>query len=119
VAQKAAETAYSTLSKEYSGLERRIQLLRQEMEVAVKRIDDERAVHRKQLMQLEILLDQERQQQEKADRQVQEMATLLRSYQATEENVKRLETEMQTTVHEMRWAIRLQRSREHKPPGTL
>ena len=111
-AQKNAENSYATLQNEYSGLEKRIKFLRSEVEVAVERIDEEKAMHRKQLTQLEVLLDQQRHQQEKSDKQVQEMSALLRSYRDTEENVKRLEMELQETVHEMRWVMRLHRSRE-------
>lgn len=114
-AQKASESAYDTLKREYTGLEKRIQLLRDEVETAVKQIDSEKAIHRKQLTQLEVLLDQERHIQEKSNRDVREMAMLLQSYRATEENVKRLETEMQDTVHEMRWAMRLQEARQQNP----
>lgn len=114
-AQKASEAAYDTLKREYTGLEKRIQLLREEVETAVKRIDSEKAIHRKQLTQLEVLLDQERHLQEKSNKDVREMAVLLQSYRATEENVKRLETEMQNTVHEMRWAMRLQEARQQNP----
>lgn len=114
-AQKASESAYLTLRREYTGLEKRIQLLRNEVEAAVKRIDAEKAVHLKQLTQLEVLLDQERNLQEKANKDVREMGLLIQSYRATEENVKRLETEMQTTVHEMRWAMRLQEARRPSP----
>ncbi|KAE9974965.1 hypothetical protein BLS_002853 [Venturia inaequalis] len=111
-AQKASEVAYETLKREYTGLEKRIQLLRDEVVTAVKRIDAEKAVHRKQLTQLEVLLDQERNQQEKANKDVREMGLLIQSYRATEENVKYLEAEMQKTVHEMRWAMRLQEARQ-------
>lgn len=111
-AQKASEVAYETLKREYTGLEKRIQLLRDEVVTAVKRIDAEKAVHRKQLTQLEVLLDQERNLQEKANKDVREMGLLIQSYRATEENVKKLETEMQKTVHEMRWAMRLQEARQ-------
>lgn len=111
-AQKASEAAYDTLKRDYTGLERRIQLLRDEVEAAVERIDAEKAIHRKQLTQLEVLLDQERHLQEKANKDVREMGLLIQSYRTTEENVKRLETEMQDTVHEMRWAMRLQEARQ-------
>jgi chromosome segregation ATPase len=111
-AQKAAEAAYDTLKREYTGLEKRIQHLRNEVEAAVKRIDAEKAVHRKQLTQLEVLLDQERNIQEKSNKDVRDMGFLVHSYRATEENVKKLETEMQNTVHEMRWAMRLHQARQ-------
>ncbi|QDS68031.1 hypothetical protein FKW77_009564 [Venturia effusa] len=111
-AQKASEFSYDTLKREYTGLQKRIQLLRDEVMAAVKRIDAEKAVQRKQLTQLEVLLDQERNLQEKANKDVREMGSLVQSYRATEENVKKLETEMQKTVHEMRWAMRLQEARQ-------
>jgi chromosome segregation ATPase len=114
-AQKMAESAYSTISKEYSGLQKRLDILRTELHEAVDRIDTEKEVHRKQLVQLEILLDQQRHQHEKSDRQVEEMGTMIRSYQQTEDNVKVLEQQMQETVEEMRWAMRLHAAREGMP----
>jgi chromosome segregation ATPase len=113
--QKSAETAYSTISKEYSGLQRRIDTLRKELHTAVERIDTEKDVHRRQLTQLELLLDHQRREHERSDKQVAEMAALINSYQATENNVKALERQMKETVDEMRWAIRLHQSREGKP----
>jgi chromosome segregation ATPase len=113
--QKMAESAYATISKEYTGLQRRVDLLRQELHDAVSRIDQEKEIHRKQLMRLEILLDQQRHQQEKSDKHVEEMGALIRGYQQTEDNVKALEKQMQETVEEMRWAMRLHVSREGMP----
>jgi chromosome segregation ATPase len=114
LAQKNAENAYATLENEYNGLQRRIQFLRKEVEELTRKINENSAVHKQQLTQLEVLLDQQRHQQEKSDRQVQEMSTLLRSYRETEENTKRLEAEMQDAVHEMRWVMRLHQSRQGK-----
>jgi len=112
MAQKHAENAYATIQNEYSGLERRMKFLRSEVDLAVSKIDAEKAAHRKQLQELEILLDQQRQQQEKSDRQVHAMSVLLKSYRDTEENIKKLETELQDTVHEMRWVMRLHLARD-------
>jgi chromosome segregation ATPase len=114
-AQKMAESAYSTISKEYSGLHKRLDLLRTELHEAVSRIDKEKEAHRKQLQQLEILLDQQRHQQEKSDKQMEEMGTLIRTYQQTEDNVKILEKQMRETVEEMRWVMNLHISREGLP----
>jgi chromosome segregation ATPase len=114
-AQKMAESAYATISKEYSGLQRRLDLLRSELHEAVSRIDREKEIHRKQLQKLEVLLDQQRHQQEKSDKQMEDMGALIRSYQQTEDNVKILEKQMQETVEEMRWVMNLHASREGLP----
>jgi chromosome segregation ATPase len=110
-ARKAAENAYATLENEYSGLTRRIAFLRKEVETLTSKINENSAVHKRQVLQLEVLVDQQRQAQEKSERQVGEMASLLRGYRETEENAKRLEGEMQRAVHEMRWVMRLHESR--------
>jgi hypothetical protein len=110
-ARKAAENAYATLENEYSGLTRRIAFLRKEVETLTGRINENSAVHKKQVLQLEVLVEQQRQAQEKSERQVGEMAGLLRGYWETEESTKRLEREMREAVHEMRWVMRLHESR--------
>jgi chromosome segregation ATPase len=112
MAQKHAENAYATLENEYNGLQRRILFLKKEVDTLTGKINDNSRIHKEQLTQLEVLLDQQRHQQEKSERQVQEMSALLREYRDTEENTKRLETEMQDAVHEMRWVMRLHQSRE-------
>lgn len=119
MAQKHAENAYATIQNEYSGLERRMKFLQSEINTAVGKIDAEKAAYRKQLQQLEVLLDQQRQQQERSDRQVHAMSLLLKDYRDTEENVKKLETELQNTVHEMRWVMRLHKSREETTAGAV
>jgi chromosome segregation ATPase len=116
-AQKMAESAYSTISKEYSGLQKRLDLLRSELHEAVSRIDKEKEIHRKQLQRLEILFDQQRHQQEKSEKQIEEMGALIRSYQQTEDSVKMLEKQMKETVEEMRWVMNLHISREGPPRG--
>ncbi|KIW01027.1 uncharacterized protein PV09_07543 [Verruconis gallopava] len=119
MAQKNAENAYATLENEYQGLQRRIAFLRKEVEDLTKKINENSAIHKHQLTQLEVLLDQQRHQQEKSDRQVQEMSALLREYRETEENTKRLEIEMQDVVHEMRWVMQLHRTRSGEDPMPL
>lgn len=116
MAQKHAENALATLENEYNGLHRRMAFLRKEVEELTRKINDNSRIHAQQLTQLEVLLDQQRHQQEKSDRQVLEMSNLLKSYRDTEENTKRLETEMQDAVHEMRWVMQLQQTREGKDP---
>ncbi|KAF2436384.1 hypothetical protein EJ08DRAFT_144931 [Tothia fuscella] len=109
--QKAAENAYSTISKEYSGLQRRIDILRKELQEAVERIDFEKTKHRRQLTQLELVLDQQRREHDRSAKQVVDMKALITTYQETEDNVKALEKEMQETVDEMRWVMALHQSR--------
>lgn len=111
-ARKMAELTCETLEREYSGLQSRMQALRRGWTELEKRIDEERDTHRRQLCQLEVVLDQQRQQQEKSDKTVAEMTALVASYRATEENVKKLETDMAQTVMEMRWVMRLHKARE-------
>lgn len=110
-ARHAAENAYTTLENEYSGLTRRISFLRKEVDTLTSKINENSAVHKKQVLQLEVLIEQQRQAQEKSERQVMEMGELLRSYRDTEDNTKRLEGELQSVVHEMRWVMRLHESR--------
>ena len=110
-ARKAAENAYATLENEYSGLTRRIAFLRKEVDTLTGKINENSAVHSRQVLQLEVLVEQQRQQQEKSERQVLEMGQLLRGYRETEENTKSLEGQMQNTVNEMRWVMRLHESR--------
>jgi chromosome segregation ATPase len=111
-ARKMAELTCETLEREYSGLQARMQTLRRDWTELEKRIDEERDTHRRQLCQLEVILDQQRQQQEKSDKTVAEMTELITSYRETEENVKKLEIDMAQTVMEMRWVMRLHKTRE-------
>lgn len=111
MARKAAENAYATLETEYTGLTRRIAFLRKEVDTLTSKINENSAVHKKQVLQLEVLVEQQRQAQEKSERQVMEMGELLKSYRDTEENTKKLEGELQGVVHEMRWVMRLQEAR--------
>jgi hypothetical protein len=109
--EKYAEAAYTTIRQEYEALESRIKTLRQDLGIFQKAINEQRAQHLEQTTRLEVLLDQQRQRQETSDKTVDEMASLVRSYQRTEESVKQLETEMADTVQEMRWVMRLHQAR--------
>ena len=111
-ARKMAELQCETLQREYAALGGRMAVLRREWEGWEKRINEEREKHRRQLCQLEVVLGQQRQHQEKSDKTVAEMTEMIQGYRATEENVKQLETEMATVVMEMRWVMRLHKERE-------
>jgi hypothetical protein len=111
-ARKMAELQCEMLQREYNTLDGRMASLKQEWEGWEKKIDEEREKHRRELCQLEVVLDQQRQHQEKSDKTVAEMAEIIQGYRATEENMKRLEMEMATVVMEMRWVMRLHKGRE-------
>jgi hypothetical protein len=111
-ARKMAELQCETLQREYNTLDGRMAAMRQEWEGWEKRINEEKEKHRRQLCQLEVVLDQQRQHQEKSDKTVAEMTEIIQGYRATEENMKQLETEMATVVMEMRWVMRLHKARE-------
>ena len=111
-ARKMAEVTAETLEAEYRGLDGRMRALRRDWAALEKKMDEERDTHRRQLCQLEVVLDQQRQRQEKSDKTVGELSALIASYRATEDNVKKLEADMAETVIEMRWVMRLHKARE-------
>lgn len=117
-ARKMAEVGFETLERDYRGLEGRMLALRKEWGALQKRIGEEREKHRRELCQLEVVLGQQRQQQEKSDKTVTEMTSIIEGYRATEENVKKLETDMANTVMEMRWVMRLHKAREEAGEGS-
>ena len=108
---KFSDTAYSTLSKEYRDMDTRVHTIHQEMRKRTERDEIEREEYGSKVAQLEILLDQQRQQQEKSDEMIQKMADELKGYRETDDNVKVLEVEMDRAVKEMRWVMRLQTAR--------
>ena len=110
--RKMAELQCETLQREYNTLDGKMAAMRHEWEGWEKRINEEKEKHRRQLYQLEVVLDQQRQHQEKSDKTVAEMTGIIQGYRATEENMKQLETEMATVVMEMRWVMRLHKARE-------
>ena len=107
-----AELQCETLQREYNTLHKKMAALRLEWEGWEKRINEERKKHRRELCQLEVVLDQQRQTQEKSDKTVAEMSEIIQGYRTTDENMKQLETEMATVVMEMRWVMRLHKARE-------
>lgn len=109
---KYHEGAYTTLKQEYATINGRIALLKKEFASYQKQMDRRSQEHRVQLTQLEVVIEQERQQQENSDRRVMEMERLLKSYQKTEIGVLQLEKQMQDVVTEMRWCMRLHQARE-------
>ena len=111
-ARKMAELQCETLQREYNTLHKKMAALRLEWEGWEKRINEEREKHRRELCQLEVVLDQQRQTQEKSDKMVAEMSEIIQGYRTTDENMKQLETEMATVVMEMRWVMRLHIARE-------
>ena len=111
-ARKMAEVAAETLDAEYRALDGRMRALRRDWLALEAKMAGERDGLRRQLCRLEVVLDQQRQRQEKSDETVAELSSLVASYRATEENVKKLETDMAKTVVEMRWVMRLHKARE-------
>jgi len=111
-ARKMAEVTAETLEAEYRALDGRMRALRRDWQALEAKMAEERDTSRRQLCRLEVVLDQQRQRQEKSDETVAELSGLVASYRATEENVKKLETDMAKTVVEMRWVMRLHKARE-------